>query len=286
MILDEKGVVQKAYDYYPFGLQLQATQAGHEATFTFTNKQLDEDGGLDWYYFGARFYDAEVGRFLGVDPLEEQYPGWSPYNYAACNPINIIDPNGLYWSMTDSGEAIWVIEETLEVTYDQNTGKTTTDTKLGTPLGVYLTQRPVNTNTGEYINLDPKNITNELIDYMKVQGFNNEQNPLNLGYVLKNSPTTRPWDIKQHTFTDPYYVFGNSVISNEALGNMAWGYIMKSGMWAESVSKMGAGAFQLLEHFTTGKKIGSIKTFFDQSEDYRAIGYGYKLPRFHGSLVP
>jgi hypothetical protein len=45
VILDEDGVVQKAYDYYPFGMQLRTTQAGHEATFTFTGKQLDEEGG-------------------------------------------------------------------------------------------------------------------------------------------------------------------------------------------------------------------------------------------------
>ena len=89
-------MVQKAYDYYPFGLQLQATQAGHEATFTFTNKQLDQDGGLDWYYFGARFYDAEVGRFLGVDPLAGKYPALNPYHYTMNNPLIYVDPDGRF----------------------------------------------------------------------------------------------------------------------------------------------------------------------------------------------
>jgi RHS repeat-associated protein len=94
VIIDEQGVVQKAYDYYPFGMQLRAYQPGDAATFTFTGKQLDEDGGLDWYYFGARFYDPEVGRFLGVDPLAHKYPSLNPYHYTMNNPLRYVDPNG------------------------------------------------------------------------------------------------------------------------------------------------------------------------------------------------
>jgi uncharacterized protein RhaS with RHS repeats len=46
------------------------------------------------YYFGARYYDPEVGRFIGVDPLSEEYPGWSPYVYCLNNPLKNIDPDG------------------------------------------------------------------------------------------------------------------------------------------------------------------------------------------------
>jgi hypothetical protein len=49
---------------------------------------------LDWYYFGARFYDAEVGRFFSPDPLASKYPSLSPYNYCANNPLIYIDPTG------------------------------------------------------------------------------------------------------------------------------------------------------------------------------------------------
>ena len=44
--------------------------------------------------FGARKYDASIGRFTAIDPLFEMYPSYSPYNYCNNNPINYIDPSG------------------------------------------------------------------------------------------------------------------------------------------------------------------------------------------------
>jgi uncharacterized protein RhaS with RHS repeats len=47
------------------------------------------------YYFGARYYDSELGRFLGVDPLASKIPWQSPYCSFGNNPINVIDPTGM-----------------------------------------------------------------------------------------------------------------------------------------------------------------------------------------------
>ena len=44
--------------------------------------------------FGARYYDAFVGRWNAIDPLAHKYFGMSPYNYCGNDPVNFFDPDG------------------------------------------------------------------------------------------------------------------------------------------------------------------------------------------------
>ena len=60
--------------------------------YKFTGKERDTETGYD--YFGARFYESRLGRWLQVDPLADKYPGWNPYNYCLNNPLKFVDKEG------------------------------------------------------------------------------------------------------------------------------------------------------------------------------------------------
>ncbi len=57
-------------------------------------KPLDREAGLNLYWYGARFYDPKLGRFLALDPASSKYPGLSLYAYCANNPLKNVDPDG------------------------------------------------------------------------------------------------------------------------------------------------------------------------------------------------
>ena len=62
------------------------------SSYLFNAKELDGETGL--YYYGARYLNPSIALWLSTDPLQGKYPGISPYNYCAGNPVKLVDPDG------------------------------------------------------------------------------------------------------------------------------------------------------------------------------------------------
>jgi RHS repeat-associated protein len=79
-------------NYYAYGEV--AAQSGSDADnkYTFTGKECDCSTGLR--YYGWRYYDPVIGRWLTLDPIGQD---WSPYAYAGNNPLVYVDPDGRVW---------------------------------------------------------------------------------------------------------------------------------------------------------------------------------------------
>lgn len=90
-------IVQRHF-YYAYGMEMEGPWQ-HMPTmrdaYMYNDKELLLDLGMNLSDYGARYYDAVIGRWTGVDPLSEEFYGWSSYNYVLGNPIGFTDPTGM-----------------------------------------------------------------------------------------------------------------------------------------------------------------------------------------------
>jgi RHS repeat-associated protein len=104
-IINSSGTVIQKYEYSAFGKIRSITDATGvditsspllNAAFTFTGRELDDESGL--YYYRARYYDPQLGRFLQVDPhpgrIQNPASSNNRYSYALNNPTTYRDPSG------------------------------------------------------------------------------------------------------------------------------------------------------------------------------------------------
>ena len=94
VVVNANGTVEQVNHYYPFGGLFGENIGDDKQPYKYNGKELDRMYGLDWYDYGARHYDAALGRWMCMDPLTEKYYDVSPYVYCHNNSVNRMDPDG------------------------------------------------------------------------------------------------------------------------------------------------------------------------------------------------
>jgi len=104
-VVHNRGRIIEEDHYYAFGLKIagiSSTKLGNDTyegylqnKNLYNDKELIDEADLDWYDYGFRNYDAQIGRFPQLDPLTDDYPELTNYQYASNDPIANIDLDGL-----------------------------------------------------------------------------------------------------------------------------------------------------------------------------------------------
>ncbi len=96
-------VIEESH-YYAFGMRIEGlSTSSPDNKFTYNGKELEDDHGLNWYHYGARFYDAQIGRWHVVDLVDEFH---SPYTFVGNNPIKSTDKDGMWEDPTTIAESM------------------------------------------------------------------------------------------------------------------------------------------------------------------------------------
>jgi len=132
LLTDATGDIVERYDYNPFGACVATDVNGGGLVgnpYRFTGRRLESETGL--YYYRARHYTPEMGRFLSRDPIGIWGDGGNfgnAYAYAGNNPLTYTDPSGEWGFASLVGAVVGaVVDAAIEVTTQLVTEGTVSD---------------------------------------------------------------------------------------------------------------------------------------------------------------
>ncbi|MBO4332383.1 MAG: RHS repeat-associated core domain-containing protein, partial [Paludibacteraceae bacterium] len=110
MVTNEDGHITQNVVYIPFGeVFLEERNGSWASPYLFNAKELDEETGL--YYYGARYLDPAGARWLSVDPMWNNDPDKTPYNYCLNNPVKLVDPDGRSTHTSEDGTVVAIYDD-------------------------------------------------------------------------------------------------------------------------------------------------------------------------------
>lgn len=94
LVTDSQGAVVQQAEYLPYGATYRQSSVAPTA-HQFTGQRLDASTGL--YFYHARYYDPNLGRFVSADSIVQAAADpqtLNRYSYAQNNPTNRVDSSG------------------------------------------------------------------------------------------------------------------------------------------------------------------------------------------------
>lgn len=111
-VSDNRGRIIEEDHYYAFGLKIAGISSvklgdPNEGLLNnknlYNDKELIDEADLNWYDYGFRNYDPQIGRFPQLEPLTDDYPELTPFQYGSNDPIANIDLDGLEGALSTTG---------------------------------------------------------------------------------------------------------------------------------------------------------------------------------------
>jgi RHS repeat-associated protein len=100
-LIDSAGVIQNHITYDSFGKITNQTNSSTTTIFGYTGREYDSE--TEQYYYRARYYDQNIGRFISEDPISFNGGDMNLYRYVGNSPTNYIDPSGLKCECSSTG---------------------------------------------------------------------------------------------------------------------------------------------------------------------------------------
>ncbi len=115
LVTSDNGTQLGTIKYYPYG-DCRNSQGTLGTDKLFTGQRLDDTG---LYYYGARYYDPTIGRFISADTLVQSFKNPQTFNrcsYVLNNPLKYVDPSGLdvHIGGTDVSDLEDIVDEIIE----------------------------------------------------------------------------------------------------------------------------------------------------------------------------
>jgi len=113
VVVNEQGLPISRTEFQPYG-ETWFQEGNDNFAPKYNSQELDKESGL--YFYNARYYDADVGRFVTADNVidgEYDTQGWNRYSYVKGNPVGAKDPDGheMIEPNSSDGTGYWNIEK-------------------------------------------------------------------------------------------------------------------------------------------------------------------------------